>query len=283
MKGFPWYCHKILPLVYDESLSYYEVLCKLTKKINDIIELAEKLEKAYEEILSYYENIRQEIDEAIDEKYAQLDAEVKAELEALELRVNAKMNEVLTEVEELTTLVNTYYDNSKNYTDAQLAIERSRIDSKVNALATKLELEIDELRKQISEGLALVEIYNPTTGFTSTIEQTIKDVYDSARVDEGLTVAEYYASGITVGEYATLNMRVKEYAMAGKKIIHRFYKWFYNPITGIKNTVENLASWSMTRILNTASVTDYNNAGLTVDEYYNTGYTVETYLTNFGQ
>lgn len=31
--------HKVLPLVYDDSLSYYEQLCKLTNTINDIINL----------------------------------------------------------------------------------------------------------------------------------------------------------------------------------------------------------------------------------------------------
>ena len=31
------YCHKVLPLVYDDSLSYYEVLCKVRKKLNDVI------------------------------------------------------------------------------------------------------------------------------------------------------------------------------------------------------------------------------------------------------
>lgn len=29
---------KILPLIYDDSLSYYEQLCKLTYKMNEIIE-----------------------------------------------------------------------------------------------------------------------------------------------------------------------------------------------------------------------------------------------------
>lgn len=32
------YCYKVLPLVYDDSLSYYEVLCKLTGKMNELIE-----------------------------------------------------------------------------------------------------------------------------------------------------------------------------------------------------------------------------------------------------
>ena len=29
---------KVIPLVYDESLSYYEVLCKVVKYINDLID-----------------------------------------------------------------------------------------------------------------------------------------------------------------------------------------------------------------------------------------------------
>lgn len=31
-----FWCQKVLPLVYDNSLSYYEVLCKLAKRIDDI-------------------------------------------------------------------------------------------------------------------------------------------------------------------------------------------------------------------------------------------------------
>ena len=36
-------CHKILPLVYDESLSYYEVLCKLMHKVGELIDMVNEL------------------------------------------------------------------------------------------------------------------------------------------------------------------------------------------------------------------------------------------------
>ena len=32
-------CQKVLPLTYDNSLSYYEQLCKTTHKINEVIQL----------------------------------------------------------------------------------------------------------------------------------------------------------------------------------------------------------------------------------------------------
>lgn len=35
---FRFWCYKVIPLVYDDSLSYYEVLCKVVKYINELIE-----------------------------------------------------------------------------------------------------------------------------------------------------------------------------------------------------------------------------------------------------
>lgn len=32
-----FWCFKVLPLVYDDSLSYYEVLCKVRDKLNEMI------------------------------------------------------------------------------------------------------------------------------------------------------------------------------------------------------------------------------------------------------
>lgn len=48
-------CQKVLPLVYDESLSYYEVLCKVIQKLNELIKInnniRDEIHKEYVEIL----------------------------------------------------------------------------------------------------------------------------------------------------------------------------------------------------------------------------------------
>lgn len=33
-----FWCQKVIPLVYDDSLSYYELLCKVVKYLNDLID-----------------------------------------------------------------------------------------------------------------------------------------------------------------------------------------------------------------------------------------------------
>lgn len=38
LETFKCWCFKVLPLVYDDSLSYYEILCKIVDYINKLIE-----------------------------------------------------------------------------------------------------------------------------------------------------------------------------------------------------------------------------------------------------
>ena len=63
LKTFKFWCQKVLPLVYDDSLSYYELLCKvvdyLNKMINDtngIIYKVEELERELEVVQEWIDN-----------------------------------------------------------------------------------------------------------------------------------------------------------------------------------------------------------------------------------
>ena len=58
-----FWCYKILPLVYDDSLSYYEVLCKVMKYLNEVIsdlhiteENVDELAKSFKELEDYVNN-----------------------------------------------------------------------------------------------------------------------------------------------------------------------------------------------------------------------------------
>ena len=280
-----WHCQKVLPLVYDDSLSYYEQVCKLIGKVNEAIDELNDLQEKYTEILSYYENIDSVIDGKIDAKMVEVNAMLRRELQALDNKLTAqmddiviRMNGVLAEVDRLTNLVNTFYENSKDYTDSAVTSASARLEREIARFEGRVNVELEEIRKEIADGMRLVQVYNPTTGGYSDIETAIADVYDSARVDEGLTVAEYSGHGLSVNEYASFNMSVKTYAMIGKKVIERFYKWFYNPFTGLKNTVDMIASWCATEMFGTYSVSEYEALDLDVDGYEALDYTCRDYL-----
>lgn len=75
VRHFRFWCQKVLPLVYDNSLSYYEVLCKVVKYINDLIDSdkeiikdIDKLKEEMDEVLAFMEKYREEAEKIIKEE-----------------------------------------------------------------------------------------------------------------------------------------------------------------------------------------------------------------------
>lgn len=57
-----FWCYKVLPLVYDDSLSYYEILCKVKQKLNELIDKYEGFDDAIEEIENTVKALQDKID-----------------------------------------------------------------------------------------------------------------------------------------------------------------------------------------------------------------------------
>lgn len=54
IQRFRFYCQKILPLVYDDSLSYYEVLCKIGYKLDEVINVVNDIDSTISEAIKQY-------------------------------------------------------------------------------------------------------------------------------------------------------------------------------------------------------------------------------------
>ena len=93
----PYWCQKILPAVYDDSLSYYQLLGRILQKYNEVIEIVNK----HSETLVDHENritaaeaqieLNRQAIEALKAELAKLDEQVKqntANIAALTERVN---------------------------------------------------------------------------------------------------------------------------------------------------------------------------------------------------
>lgn len=61
-KNLRFWCQKVLPLVYDDSLSYYEVLCKIVDYINNLI----KNDKEFADEIDMFRDEISEMQKAID-------------------------------------------------------------------------------------------------------------------------------------------------------------------------------------------------------------------------
>lgn len=123
-------CFKVLPLVFDESLSYYEVLCKLVAIINDfqqtsdnnfniINEDVEKIKTSINDLKNYVDNQDKKLSERIDLTQEMIDEKIKechehCELYAMQLYLqlisllSEKENEIMQWVKGELAKIPTY-------------------------------------------------------------------------------------------------------------------------------------------------------------------------------
>lgn len=69
VSALKYWCYKILPLVYDDSLSYYEVLCRVTKKLNEVIANTNNMPEIISEAVAsggFLDNLQEQIAELND-------------------------------------------------------------------------------------------------------------------------------------------------------------------------------------------------------------------------
>ena len=211
-------CHKILPLVYDESLSYYEVLCKCVDSLNEVIEstnqlndnvtdinsrvntITDKVNEIAEEINSFESEINTKFDELVDKietelgekfedydrQFNELKTETQEELQALEKELSDFMEFTFPQFEaEIRALVN-----------EQLALIDQKFESLEDDLKGYIYTELQKILEEIPEH---VWVLDPTTGEYEDIQTVINNFYNVLRY-WALTADEFDALGMTVDE-----------------------------------------------------------------------------------
>ncbi|MBO7697017.1 MAG: hypothetical protein J6T10_30675 [Methanobrevibacter sp.] len=85
--SFKFIAHKVMPLVYDESLSYYEFLCKVMKKLNEVISSLDN----QNDILQQFDSEMQSYELELDGKFEQFERDMNALFDQLaESEVDAR-------------------------------------------------------------------------------------------------------------------------------------------------------------------------------------------------
>lgn len=102
LRPFRFWCQKVLPLVYDNSLSYYELLCKVVDYLNNTMEDVDHMNTDIDTLYSSF----QEFQEGTIRIYNELVAYVNAYFENLDVQeeINNKLDDMVTSGELVTIL-----------------------------------------------------------------------------------------------------------------------------------------------------------------------------------
>lgn len=100
LQPFRYWCQKVLPLVYDDSLSYYELLCKVVDYLNKTMEDVETLHGDVTNLHTAYV----ELQRYVNNYFASLDVQQE---------INNKLNQMAISGE-LTNLLEPFFTNLQN-------------------------------------------------------------------------------------------------------------------------------------------------------------------------
>lgn len=199
----------ILPLVYDDMLSYYEQLCKLVQKINEVIDRMNSFEMDLESLVD--EKIAP-VYEYIDRENAKQDEHLAEEIARLEAELDARITNLFE-----------YVDNLHNYQQAHFTNE------------------IRKLKDYIDQAImGKIMVFNPTKGYKTPLDECINDLYDSLRY-WGITALGFDSLELTASEYEGRSITAKRFDLYALEILGKYYRhYIFDPVNGLYDTLQRV-------------------------------------------
>lgn len=128
LRPFRFWCQKALPLVYDDSLSYYELLCKVVDYLNKTMENVNKLSENFDELQNAFNTLK----DYVDNYFKNLDVQEEINKKLDEMASNGTLSnlfarffirhyDTVTDMKNDTTLIENAYClcTGENYNDGK--------------------------------------------------------------------------------------------------------------------------------------------------------------------
>ena len=219
--------HKVLPAVYDESLSYLEGLSKLTYKLNEtigavnalndnvdtlndsVVELNDRVTAVEGEI----DGFEAEINQRIAELEVDLTNKIDTAISDMETEVDTKLSEVDTKLDDMEsriTAMETYVEETVDRLirefRAIISAEIERITELYNSFEAEMKQYVEDTVNELIQNIPdLTNIYvvSPASGKLMKVQDALNEVFDF-HLYYALTCDEFNSLGLTINECNSL-------------------------------------------------------------------------------
>lgn len=196
-----WNFNPVLPTVFDDSLSYLEMVSKLYKKLEEVIAEVNEIDQ-------------DAIQQALDD--------MRAEIAKFETQIQKQYNALDEKYQKLYEELNTSILELADTTAASLEELDTKIYNLGESLKDIMDLKIEENNEYIFESIASeiigIKVLNYFTGEKVTVQEMF-DYLAQLHAADGITVTELITRQKTVDELIALKFTYTQLAKNGKNII----------------------------------------------------------------
>lgn len=173
LKPFKFWCSKVLPSVYDDSLSYYELLTKVLRYLNDTMESVETLDGNVNNIYNAYLLLEDYVNNYFD----------NADFQQM---VNDKLDE-MAEDGTLTKMIGNYvdplFDQMTEDLDTAIENQNTLIDGRFNTQDTRLGVMESQMNEFIADHAGPAMAFTLWSGYADAVGTNITLSDDPANYD----------------------------------------------------------------------------------------------------
>lgn len=196
-----WNFNPVLPTVFDDSLSYLEMVSKLYKKLEEVIAEVNAIDQ---------EAIQQALDD------------MRAEIAKFEAQIQKQYNALDEKYQKLYEELNNSIIDLADTTAASLEELDKKIYNLGESLKDIMDLKIEENNEYIFESISSeiigIKVLNYFTGEKVTVQEMF-DYLAQLHAADGITVTELIARQKTVDELIALKFTYTQLTQNGKNII----------------------------------------------------------------
>ena len=191
--SFKFWCQKVLPLVYDNSLSYYELLCKVVNYLNEVIKNSDNMNQSIENLYDAFMQLQEYVNEYLSD-----------------LNVQGYIDHKLDEMVEdgtFTTLVEPYLEGAMDEVTQAIEDQNSALEDAIEEQNTTIEN-------------ALGDVQNVVDGFDDRVEM-LESRMDALVTAYGSTNMTLLYSSNATQEFGT------DYTLSDDKSDYDFLDIYY--------------------------------------------------------
>lgn len=206
--GIPYlrfWCQKVLPAVYDQSLSYYEVLCKLAAFLNKMLEELEKMQdnidalhKAYKDLQDWVNAEIARFEAHMEQHFDDLTKELWNKFEQYKNNTNNTLQQWFNEYETTTTnnlnkKFNDFVTNANTRIDQMFNTYTTNTNNDFNTWKSDFTNQYNQWKADVNEQISNInsDISSLTTRVTA-LENMVKKYPNFNYKSFTMTGTKYY-------------------------------------------------------------------------------------------